>query len=315
MLGSGVAAQHIDRDVRRVPVRSRSERAAEEAEVFGELDGVAIAGAFVEQVGDERRQPGQLRVVVIGARANERAQRDERRVVILGDEDAQSVRQRLARDVRKAIRTRRSGGRSGGAEVCAHAASGTKMLVTRFSGTRYFAATRTRSSVVARVVRIEPGVHALRIAEVRRHHADEVRARVVVLDLMRVLDLGSIARARHLVFGDAAAGQPRELFVERALELRDVDAFSRGGMHHQHAGRLGRQNVGGDVLRDLLLVHEGAVEAARPCRMSGPSTEGRRGSSRDRPSSAGDTADRCAAVARATRTARAAPRPAVCASA
>ena len=38
-----------------------------------------------------------------------------------------------------------------------------------------------------------------RIAEVRRHHADQVGARVVVFDLVRVLDLGAILRARQLV--------------------------------------------------------------------------------------------------------------------
>ena len=76
----------VDGDVRRVPIGAAAERRAEEAEVLGEPDGVAAAGAFVEQLGGERRQARQLRRVVIGAGADQRAQRNERRVVVLRDE-------------------------------------------------------------------------------------------------------------------------------------------------------------------------------------------------------------------------------------
>src|SRR5439155_23731629 len=117
--------------------------------VFGEADGVARAGAFVQQLRGHGGETGQLRRVAIGSRTNQRACCDERRIVILGDEDFQAVAERLPRDLREVIRTRGSGRRRRCAKVLAHAASGMNTLVTRFSGTRYLRVALMTSSTFA----------------------------------------------------------------------------------------------------------------------------------------------------------------------
>ena len=142
------ARERIDGDVRGVPIGAAAERCAEEAEVFGEEDGIASAGAFIEQLAGERREAGKFGRVVIGAGTNQRADGNEWRVVILGYEQPQPVVEGAASDVREVIRPRRTRLRSD-SPVDGHAFSGTKGLVTRFSATRYCRATRCRSSTVA----------------------------------------------------------------------------------------------------------------------------------------------------------------------
>jgi hypothetical protein len=112
-------------------------------------------------------------------------------------------------------------------------------------------------------IRIEPAIDFRRIAEVRRHHSDQIRARVEGFDLMRELDLRAVLRARELVFGDAFQRDARDLGVDRGFDLVDLHALARRGLQHQDPRRLGRQYVHRHVLRDLLFVHERAIETAR----------------------------------------------------
>ena len=110
-----IAAQHVDRDVGCVPICAGGQGAAEESDVFGQANGVAGAGAFIEQLGGDRRQPGQLRCVVIRARSNQCARGDQRRIVALRHQNPQSVLQRLPPYLRKTVGVRAAGRRGLGA--------------------------------------------------------------------------------------------------------------------------------------------------------------------------------------------------------
>src|SRR5204863_1388 len=101
---------------------------------------VACPGAFIEQLRGERGQAGQLGRVVIGAGVDQRPNRHQRRVVVLRHQHAQAVGQRAPGDAGEVIGAGRAG-LGGLRAVDAHASpAGAKMLVTRFSGTRYCAA-------------------------------------------------------------------------------------------------------------------------------------------------------------------------------
>ena len=106
-----IAAQHVDRDVGCVPICAGGQGAAEESDVFGQANGVAGAGAFIEQLGGDRRQPGQLRCVVIRARSNQCARGDQRCIVALRHQNPQSVLQRLPPYLRKTVGVRAAGRR------------------------------------------------------------------------------------------------------------------------------------------------------------------------------------------------------------
>ena len=103
----GEAAEHGDAGDGRVRSDVGVELRAEPRERLVHLDRRAIAAAFVEHVGGERREAFLAGRIGGGAAADEQRERDQRHLGVVHGPDAQAVGQRRLFDRRKAERARR----------------------------------------------------------------------------------------------------------------------------------------------------------------------------------------------------------------
>ena len=118
---------------------------------------------------------------------------------------------------------------------------------------------------VDREIAAELLVDELGPVEVRRIHREPVGDLVHARQRAVLGGFDERVRACQLVVGHGLAGHPLELLVEDGLDRRRVRLGSRGdpARGDRRAGHE-RQREERDVLRDLLVAHEPAMEAAAP---------------------------------------------------
>ena len=95
------------------------------------------------------------------------------------------------------------------------------------------------------------------------HHLQPLRLAQRRLDLARQLSQALAAGALDLGIGNRLRGQASHFLFQRCQQRFPGDALLRRNGHHQHRAQRQRLHIYFDRLRQLLLHHQRAVEAAR----------------------------------------------------